>query len=378
MGENNDAGLLAGIRDGQWLGKQQFPELRYAVPGLVPEGVSVLAGAPKVGKSWLVLDLLLAVAAGGNALSRLPVGRRRKVLYLALEDGDRRMQARCRALLANEYRPDEEIPPWFEYLTEVKLGQVTTTIAVWLEANQGGFVVVDTLGRALPPAASGETSYERDYRVMAALRSLTTAWPGCSLLLTHHDRKATSLDFVDAASGTKAIAGGADTVMLLTRPREERKGLLQVTGRDINEGAYALNFDGGVWSLEGGNLDLAAKAARALHRTEGSLGPASRDLIAAVDSAGGPVSPADVAEAVGIDNDTAGKYLRRLAAAGHIERQGRGLYVSLSECPNEYSPHQEELGGSDTDTHSARGIDGQARQLIEHRLGGRVIREEQP
>jgi AAA domain len=351
---SDSAELLADIRDGKWLTGQEFPPLRYAVPGLLPEGLSVLAGAPKVGKSWLVLDWLLAIAAGGDALGRLPVGRRRHVLYLALEDGDRRMQARCHTLLANEWRPDDEIPPWFEYLTEIQPGKLLATIDAWQQANQGGVVAVDTLGRALPAARMGETSYDRDYRVMRQLKARVAAWPGSSLLLSHHDRKATSADFVDSASGTKAITGGADTVLLLTRPRDDRRGLLQVTGRDIDEGSFAVNFDGGAWTLDGGTLDLAAKAAHE-RRPAGNLSDTSLDLLAAVNAASGPVSPADVSAAAGVSNDTAGKYLRRLAESGRVQKSGRGQYVSVSERPNVNPPHQEELGVSDTDTQTPRG-----------------------
>jgi hypothetical protein len=191
---------------------------------------------------------------------------------------------------------------------------------------------------------------------MAQLRAVATNRPGSSLILNHHDRKATSADFVDQASGTKAIAGGADTVLLLTRPRNDRKGLLQVTGRDIIEGSYALIFDDGAWTLDGATLDLAAKAAH-------SRGPGaprsdtSLELLEAVNAAGRPVTPIDVAEAAGIDNDTAGKYLRRFAASGHIRRVGRGLYVALSvsDSESDHPPHQEELGVSDSDMHTPGG-----------------------
>src|ERR1017187_6864189 len=69
----NDA-LLDGMRNGAWLDAQDFPPLRYAVPGLVPEGLSILVGPPKVGKSWWTPDSCLAVATGGYELGRIPVG----------------------------------------------------------------------------------------------------------------------------------------------------------------------------------------------------------------------------------------------------------------------------------------------------------------
>ena len=69
-----------------------FPEPPWAVPGIVPVGLSVLAGRPKVGKSWLGLQIAHAVGTGGMALNqRVTAG---KVLYLALEDGPRRLKGR--------------------------------------------------------------------------------------------------------------------------------------------------------------------------------------------------------------------------------------------------------------------------------------------
>jgi len=115
--------LLAGLRNGAWLDRQEFPPLAYAVPGLVPEGLVLMAGAPKIGKSWKVLAHALAVAAGGATLGTIKVGQARPVLYLALEDGDRRLQDRCRRLLDGA-----AIPERLDYLTRVEHGQVVATI----------------------------------------------------------------------------------------------------------------------------------------------------------------------------------------------------------------------------------------------------------
>ena len=179
------------MRDGTWLGKQEFPPLAYHVDGIIPEGLTVLAGAPKVGKSWFVLGTALAVASGGAALGKIRC-QQRHVFYLALEDGDRRMQDRCRTLLANPWRPDDPIPGEFTYMTRIVPGQIIATIAEYLETYGmlRPLVIVDTLGRVLPPAFSGETPYSRDYRVMSQLKDLADGYPGAALLLCHHDRKA--------------------------------------------------------------------------------------------------------------------------------------------------------------------------------------------
>jgi hypothetical protein len=72
----------------------RFPERRWAVPGLIPEGLSLLAGKPKVGKSWLALTMALGVAHGGRVLGQLAMPEPLGVLYLALEDSPLRLQER--------------------------------------------------------------------------------------------------------------------------------------------------------------------------------------------------------------------------------------------------------------------------------------------
>ena len=252
--------LLRGLRDGAWLDAQDFPPLRYAVPGLIPEGSTLLVGPPKIGKSWLVLSVALAVAAGGRALGQLDVDQR-PVLYVALEDGHRRMQDRCRMLLEGG-----AIPPAFHYMTRIEPGTVLETIRQWIEkfADAEPLVIVDTLGRVMPPALVGESAYQRDYRVGAALKRVADDNPGSALVVNHHDRKAMSDDFVDSVSGTHGLAGAADTILVLTRQRHESTGLVKVTGRDVAEGEYGLKFDAGArWLVDGNGLaEAAAKATR--------------------------------------------------------------------------------------------------------------------
>ena len=81
-----------------------FPEPRWAVPGIVAEGVTVLAGAPKAGKSWLGLGLGLACATGGKALGSIDVDAG-PALYLALEDTGLRLQTRLRLVLGEDPAP---------------------------------------------------------------------------------------------------------------------------------------------------------------------------------------------------------------------------------------------------------------------------------
>jgi hypothetical protein len=320
--------LLSTLRDGAWLDAQQFPPLAYTVPGLIPEGSGLLVGPPKIGKSWFVLTVGLAAAVGGKALSiAVP---KRPVFYLALDDGDRRLQDRCRKLLRGD-----PIPREFEYLIRVE-GPVIDTIAAWLDRQHDvpPLVILDTLGKVMPPAEHGETSYGRDYRVGTTLKRLADQHPGMTLLTNHHDRKAAADDFVDSVSGTHGLAGAADTVIVLTRSRHETSGLLKVTGRDVPEGEYAVTLaDGFAWNLDGADLDEASFRARQT-RLSGGVSDRSAEIIAFVAANPPHVRAGEVEDKFGPD---ARRYLKRLADSGRLRRLSRGLYTSVPSVPSSHS-----------------------------------------
>jgi RecA-family ATPase len=205
--------LLGSMVSGRWLDEQVFPPLNWAVPGVVPEGFGLLVAPPKAGKSWMVAGLGLACAAGGYALGKIAVGRR-PVLYLALEDGHRRLQSRFRTLMEGA-----AIPDGIDVVVKATAHDVPGVIAEWLDRHPGRapLVILDTLGKVKPPKSAGEDSYAADYRIGTRLKELIDAVPGATLLVVHHTRKAESPDFVDAVSGTQGIAGSADFVLVLSR-----------------------------------------------------------------------------------------------------------------------------------------------------------------
>lgn len=329
--------LLAGLRNGAWLDQQVFPPLRYAVPGVVPEGMTLMVGPPKVGKSWMLLDVALAVSQGGYALGAIRV-EQRPVLYLALEDGDRRLQDRCRIL-----QPDQTIPAALNYMTTIAPGQVLATVGAWLELypSQQPLVIIDTLGKVMPPAMPQETTYQRDYRVGGKFKTLADSHSGCSLVVNHHVRKAGSDDFVDSVSGTNGLAGAADTIVVLARARHETAGILKVTGRDVDENEYAVGFSSAQWTLEGADLDAAAQNAATVRATAG-VGDTMASVIDIVTRANNPVGPKYVAKALDITPDKASVYLSRAVDAGRLDRIGRGQYTpvgSVGSVGNDSEPN---------------------------------------
>lgn len=313
------------ILNGADLDATEFPPLRWAVHGLIPEGFGLLTGPPKAGKSWLVAGLALALASGGKALGRVSVPEPRPVLYLALEDGPRRLQGRSRTLLGEGV----PIPPLLDFVTQTQGIGPTNLISDWLGEHGGRapLVVLDTLGKVMPDAKPGESAYSRDYRIGSRLKGVIDEHPGSTLIAVHHVRKAAGEDWMDSTSGTNGLNGAADFTLNISRQRNSDAGILRVTGRDVPENEYAVTTQSGRWTLDGEALADAASKAELEKQTAG-LGDRSTQIVRWIEEQGCSVTPKDVEQALGISD--AGVYLKRLVERGSIDRLQRGLYASVT------------------------------------------------
>jgi hypothetical protein len=338
--------LLSRIRNGDWLDAQTFPPLRWYVPGIIAQGYGLVTGPPKLGKSWFVLGVCLAVAEGGIALGCIGV-EPVPVLYLALEDGDRRLQHRSRHLLGSA----TPIPARFEYVTAANPLEVSDFIDAWLTEHHSGLVCLDTLGRVIPPKLAGENEYQRDYRIGVALKDLADRHEAAVVAVHHVNKRDGGGDWMDSTSGTNGLNGAADWTLNLKRDRNATDAFIRVTGRDVIEAEYAATMSDGAWMLDGTTLDESASNATKRATTEG-LGNQSAEIVRFVSKAGRSVTPKDIAERFDLSNDDAGKMLRRLAEAGRITKQSRGNYVRnvrMSESDSNDTPMFRTSDTSDTD-----------------------------
>ncbi|MGH8793348.1 MAG: AAA family ATPase [Stackebrandtia sp.] len=230
----------------------RFPEPRWAVPGIVAEGVSLLCGPPKVGKSWASLDLGLQVAAGGKAFGTVDVDAG-QVLYLALEDTGRRLQSRMRKLLNGAAAP-AGFDLYTAWPTMDRGGDAA--IATWIERNADArLVIIDVFTKVRGMSQPGSSAYEADYAAVNLIKRVADVY-AVPFVVVHHVRKLGSDDFLSEVSGTHGVAGAADATMVLKRTRHQADGVLAVTGRDIDETEYALSFDKdtGRWHLMDGDV----------------------------------------------------------------------------------------------------------------------------
>ncbi|MCU1530394.1 MAG: repair protein RadA [Frondihabitans sp.] len=312
------------VFNASWLMEQDFPPIKYVVPGIIPEGMTLLVASPKIGKSWMVLGLALDLHAGRDAFGSIPVGRPRPVFYLALEDGPRRLQDRIRILKPIEINTN------LTFNVSVPADDVVATIRNYLATHDGqdAVVILDTLGKVMPSSGS-KTQYAADYDFLGALKSTCDAVPGSSLIIVHHTRKLGGEDFLDAVSGTNGIAGSADTVLVLKRDRQAQDGTLHVTSRDAHEGEYAVNLTDGRWTLVGGSIQDAARAAQTAQQTSG-VGDRMADIITVIGRYEEGISVQDIK--VLLPNIPVGQvdtYLKRAVEAERIVRTSRGRYAPV-------------------------------------------------
>jgi len=116
-----------------------FPPIKYVVPGYIAEGLTLLAGKPKLGKSWFAMEIGLAVAIGGICLGNVHC-EQGDVLYLALEDNRRRLQSRIRRLWQMEAQANMPVPQHLHLATD------------WPRANEGGIGAIREWINAHPEA----------------------------------------------------------------------------------------------------------------------------------------------------------------------------------------------------------------------------------
>lgn len=320
--QNEGPDYAALIHNGADLNHTVFPPLVQLVDGVIPEGYTVVAGAPKAGKSWFSLALCLAAASGGLVLGGIRV-QRRDVLYLALEDGHRRIQARARDLLDGK-----QIPERFKYVLQVPKGDAVALIRHWLDGltdPAAAVVVIDTAQKIRPPSRPGVPIYEADYDFGTSLKQVSDAYPGVSLIAVTHTRKAVSADFVEAVSGSNGFTGAADSIVVLYRARNSQEGTLSVTSRDGREGVYKVERSGAAWTLVGKTLDDASQAAEEFTVSDG-LGDLGKQILAFVarhpDCSPSQIKAAMPDAAPGNVEQT----LKRLTDSGRLVKPARGKY----------------------------------------------------
>ena len=230
-----------------------LPPVKYLVNDFLPVGTSLLAGAPKSGKSWIVLLMGLKIAAGEPfwCWNTEQAG----VLYLSFEDSLSRLQGRMNKLLKGV-----PAPPWFYFsndkitLEDDLLGVLNEHIKEHPEIK---LVIIDTFAKIRGRPLPSERWYDHDYREAGMVKEFMDKY-GISVLFVHHTNKTKDREdpFAEIA-GTNGVSGVMDTMFVLKKPsRNAKQATLYTTGRDVGDNDYVLAFDDGQWEFVGEADDL--------------------------------------------------------------------------------------------------------------------------
>ena len=210
---------------------------RFIVDGMIYPGIHILSGDPKIGKSWMMMDMCLAVAKGEKFLGRK--AERGQVVYMALEDTFISLQSRMYeltdepsenltfTLLANSIGSglEEDLRDCKKMFPDLKM------------------VVIDTLQKI---RNNIDTKYGADYQELSVLKSIADTL-GIAIILVHHNRKAHDSNPNNLISGTNGIAGCADGLLVFTRNGENAK--LHISGRGAPSLELNLKRENTKWML---------------------------------------------------------------------------------------------------------------------------------
>ena len=245
----NKAKTRLTVIDGETLMDIKLPPTKFCVETLLPQGISILGGAPKIGKSWMVLDLCVRIAKG-EAIWNLST-QKGTTLYLCLEDPLNRIQQRL-CMLTDEVPENAYFATAAGTLADGLCEQIRNFVS---EHPDTVLVAIDTF--QIVRASTTDTSYANDYDDVRQMKLLADELE-ISILLVHHLRKQGDGDPLNKISGTTGISGAMDAIFVLDKSkRNVDTATLVCTGRDIEyrEMEMRLSKEDCVWTLVSDSLE---------------------------------------------------------------------------------------------------------------------------
>jgi hypothetical protein len=302
------------------LKNRKFEPIAYVVPRLIPEGLTILAGRPKVGKSWLALDVALGIAGGRYVLGDIKL-EEADVLYAALEDNQRRLRSRIDRILSASGQT------WPARLTlatkwrRLDNGGVTDAKEWAAAVERPRLVIFDTLAGVRPDRQTKEGIYESDYRALTELQAWLNEVRIGGLML-HHTRKMEAEDPIDSISGSLGLAGCADTAAVLARTGKGTT--FYVRGRDVEEQELAMAFNKATcrWTVMGD--------AEEVHQSE--IRQKIVTVLGDVTLASQPIGPKEIANLCDVREDTVRQRLPGMVHSGQIIKVSRGFYIAANRA----------------------------------------------
>lgn len=238
-----------------------LPPIMYLVSGMLSEGLGGLSAKSKLGKSWMSLQLAVAITLGEPFLGFQT--KKSGALYIDLENSPSLSQERLRTVLDGREPPDDL---YFVYdFNLIGKGFEEDMEKFLFEHPEVKLIIIDVLQKVKPQKKKNQTDYEADYEVLTILKTIAEKYRVC-IMPIYHDRKA--VDPTDPFAnmlGSTALMGTSDFIWNLYK--EERKSpeaTLAITGRTVKDAQYKVRRVGALWQ----NLGDAAAIEEARKRQE--------------------------------------------------------------------------------------------------------------
>ena len=216
------------------------------IDGLLYPGTYIFAGAPKLGKSFLMAQLAYHVSTGTPLWNYTT--RKGTALYLALEDDYRRLQERLYRMFGTESADNLHF--------SVSASQIGNGLDEQLkgfitEHPDTKLIIIDTLQK-VRDVGGDNYSYANDYEIINSIKKISDRH-GICIIIVHHTRKQNAEDKFDMISGTTALLGAADGGFILQKEkRTSNNATLEISGRDQPDQKLYLvrNTQTLLWELE--------------------------------------------------------------------------------------------------------------------------------
>lgn len=220
---------------------KKYEEIKWLIKDILPPGLTILAGRPKSGKSFLALNIATKLTISENVFNNYETNKRR-ILFISNEDSERRIKNRI------THSKFEKSNLSFYFESFYFIDGFEEKLKYLIERNKIDLIIVDTLAKALRLSNSTKNQYFVEYETMGKIQDFCRK-NNISIILLHHTRKAVAEYVIDSILGTTGMSGAVDTIWLLKKKNGNH--ILNVEGKDVESRELYLSqqIRGNQWNL---------------------------------------------------------------------------------------------------------------------------------
>ena len=216
---------------GDELQAKRIPRTPCVIDGILPEGYTVLSAPRKIGKSWIALQMCMAVANGSTFLDRQ--ARKGQALYIALEDNEGSSSARMTDQIGDAPCPHDMIYCFGCKGIEDGFTEELDRLIETEGLSNLKIVAIDVLALIDGTIRKGEDVYHKDYRVGSTLKKWAEAHKVAVVAVTHVSKRKSD-DLFDDTMGTGGVTGSADNLIAIRKTGKHR-AVMSIIGRYLPE-----------------------------------------------------------------------------------------------------------------------------------------------